>query len=320
MKALVTGAAGFIGSHLTEALVRKGFEVTCIARKTSNLRWIEHLDLEYIFCDLADIESSAGKIGNFDYIFHLAGVTKALSEKDYFVANAEHTRKLMQVAARGNPELKRFIYLSSLAAVGPSEDGRPVGEDSPAAPVSFYGKSKLGGEKAVREFRDRVPVTIIRPPAVYGPRDPDMFVMFKMIKKGIFPHWGKCYYSLLYVEDLIRGIIVSAERREAEDKTFFLADEAVYTNEDIAREISAAFGTKALTLRLPRSLLPFLAFFGQKMDKKGIINTDRIRDIQYSHWTCDGGRAKKELGFKSIITLREGIKWTADWYKIHRWL
>jgi nucleoside-diphosphate-sugar epimerase len=320
MKALVTGAAGFIGSHLAEALVKKGYEVTCVARKTSDLRWIEHLDLEYIICDLADIESCAGKIKDFDYIFHLAGVTKALSEKDYFLANAEYTRKLVQVAARDNLKLTRFIYLSSLAAIGPSSDCLPVREDSEPAPVSVYGRSKLEGEKAVREFKDRIPVTIIRPPAVYGPRDSDFFVMFKMIKKGIFPYWGKCYYSLLYVEDLIQGILLSAEKEEAEGRTFFLTDETVYTNEDIAGEICSALGARALKIRLPRSVLPFLAFFGQKMNKKGIINTDRIRDFRYSHWTCDGGKARNELGFKSKITLREGIKWTADWYKIHRWI
>lgn len=94
----------------------------------------------------------------------------------------------------------------------------------------------------------------------------------------------------------------------------------VYTNEDIAGEICSAIGSKALKVRLPQSFLPFLAFFGQKMDKKGIINADRIRDFRYSHWTCDGGKARNELGFKSKITLREGIKWTADWYKIHRWI
>jgi nucleoside-diphosphate-sugar epimerase len=320
MKALVTGAAGFIGSHLAEALIERGYEVTCITRRTSRLRWIEHLDVEYILCDLADIESCSAKLRDFDYIFHLAGVTKALSERDYFLANAVNTRRLVQAAARENPTLKRFVYMSSLAAIGPSNGRGPVSEESVPAPVSIYGRSKLEGERAVGEFRDRIPVTIIRPPAVYGPRDADFFVMFKMIKKGFFPYWGKCYYSLLYVEDLIRGIILSAEKEEAEGGTFFLADQTVYTNEEIAEEICAALGSRTLKIHLPRPLLPLLAFFGQKMDKKGIINADRIHDFRYSHWTCDGGKARDALGYKSKITLREGIKWTADWYKIHRWL
>jgi nucleoside-diphosphate-sugar epimerase len=144
--------------------------------------------------------------------------------------------------------------------------------------------------------------------------------MFKMIKKGVFPFWGKCLYSLLYVEDLVQGIILAAESKEAEGETFFLSDDMVYTNEDIAALISSAIGVKAAKIRLPRPLLPFLAFLGQKIDKKGIINTDRIKDLRYSNWTCDASKAKDELGFRSRITLREGIKWTADWYKIHRWL
>ena len=320
MNALVTGAAGFIGSYLVETLKQRGYEVTCLTRRSSNLKWIEHLGLEYIVCDLSDVESRADEISGFDYIFHLAGVTKALRERDYFHANADCTEKLVRVAAGSGTALKRFVYLSSLAASGPSRDDGAVKEDSPPLPVSHYGRSKLEGEKAVLRYRSRCPVTIIRPPAVYGPRDTDFFVMFKMIKKGIFPFWGNCVYSLLYVEDLVEGLVIAAESKKAEGETFFLSDDMVYTNEAIAAEISSAIGVKAMKIRLPRSLLPFLAFLGQKIDKKGIINRDRINDFRYSNWTCDSSKAKDELGFRSRITLREGIKWTADWYKIHRWL
>ena len=320
MKALVTGAAGFIGSYLVETLKERGYEVTCLARRSSNLKWIEHLGLKYITCDLSDVESHADEIDGFDYIFHLAGVTKGSCERDYFHANAECTEKLVRVAAERGSGLKRFIYLSSLAAVGPGNGGGAIKEDSPPQPVSSYGRSKLEGEKAVLQYRERLPVTIIRPPAVYGPRDTDFFVMFKMIKKGFFPFWGSCTYSLLYVEDLVRGIILAAEKKEAAGEIFFLSDDMVYTNEDIAAEISEAIGVKAMKIRLPRSLLPFLAFVGQKIDKRGIINRDRINDFRYSNWTCDSSKARNELGFRSRIMLREGIKWTADWYRIHRWL
>jgi nucleoside-diphosphate-sugar epimerase len=320
MKALVTGAAGFIGSYLVETLKKRGYEVTCLTRRSSNLKWIEHLDLKYIFCDLSEVESSADEINGFDYVFHLAGVTKALCERDFFHVNADCTEKFLRVIAEKNPGLQRFLYLSSLAATGPSGSSETVREDSPPSPVSSYGKSKLQGEKAVLEYGSKFPVTIIRPPAVYGPRDTDFFVMFKMIKKGFFPFWGKCFYSLLYVEDLVQGIILAAESKEAEGETFFLSDNMVYTNEAIAAEISSAIGVKAMKIRLPQLLLPFLAFLGQKIDKRGIINRDRINDFRYPNWTCDSSKARDELGFRSRITLREGIKWTADWYRIHRWL
>lgn len=320
MKALVTGASGFIGSHLVEALTRKGYEVTCLARKSANLRWIEHLDIKYIYGDLSDPGSYADRIAGFDYIFHLAGLTKAVREKEFFTANTENTKKLLQVAAEQNHNVRRFIFLSSLAAIGPSSNGRPVREDSPPAPVSAYGKSKLDAESAVLDYSRRMPVTILRPPAVYGPRDRDFFLLFRAIKKGFFPYWGQCYYSLIYVEDLIRGIIVSAESQKAENKTYFLADNMLYTNDDIVREISLALNTRAVRLRLPLALMPVLAVIAQKIDKKGIINADRVRDFKFNNWTCDPGKAEEELGFSPGITLEEGIKWTADWYRTQRWL
>lgn len=320
MKALVTGATGFIGSYLAEALLKRGYEVTCIARSSSNLKWIEDLDLKYISCDLADIDSRAGQLKGFDYIFHLAGRTKAAAESEFFLANAVCTAKLAKIAAESTSGLKRFVYISSLAAAGPSIDGVPLTEDCEPAPVSFYGKSKLEGEKAVLRYRGDMPVTILRPSAVYGPRDADFLVMFRMIKRGISPYWGEGRYSMLYVEDLVRGIILSAEKRESEDKTFFLSDEMVYTNGEIVGAISAALQTKPLRIRLPLSVMPFFAFLGEKISKKSIINSDKIRELRFSDWTCDAGKARSELGFRSRTTLREGVKWTADWYKIHRWL
>jgi nucleoside-diphosphate-sugar epimerase len=320
MKALVTGAAGFIGSHLAEALIGKGYEVTCLARKTSNLKWIEHLDLKYLLCDLADIESCAEKIRGFDYVFHAAGLTKTACEEDFFAVNSECTRKLMRVVAANNPRLKRFVYVSTLAAAGPGRPGRPVDEVTPPSPVSSYGKSKLEGETVVLEYREKIPVTIVRPSAVYGPRDTDFFLLFSAVRKGFYPYWGRCYYSVIYVEDLVRGIIVSAEKKEGEGRTFFLADKTVYTNDEIIQEISAALGCKAVRVRLPLSLMPIVAYIGEKVNSKGIINRDKAREVRYANWTCDVSRAREELGFNAKITLREGIKWTADWYRIHRWL
>ena len=130
----------------------------------------------------------------------------------------------MKAVAERNPHVKRFVYVSSLAAAGPCKNGVAVTEDCSPCPVSDYGRSKLEGEKAVLQYRDLIPVTIVRPPAVYGPRDRDMLVLFKMIKKGVFFDLGTCYYSLLYVDDLVQGIILCAESKKAEGKIYFLSD------------------------------------------------------------------------------------------------
>jgi len=323
MKTLVTGATGFIGSHLVEELLKKGHSITCLVRKTSDRRWLEGRDISFVYGDCTKKESLTDAVSGFDYIFHLAGLTKARDEKDFFSVNAAGTENLIRAATEKNPDLKRFVYLSSLAATGPSRNNAPASEDIEPKPVSSYGKSKLEGEQAVLKYKNAVPVTIIRPPAVYGPRDRDMYTFFKMLKKGIFLCWGTCYYSLLYVDDLVRGAIASAESSAAEGQIYYLSDGKIYSNEEIAAVISSAIGTKALRLRIPKFIMPLFAGIGQKFSNKSninIINKDKIRELQHSCWTCDSSKAKNEFGFISKVGIKEGMRWTADWYKIHQWL
>jgi nucleoside-diphosphate-sugar epimerase len=320
MKALLTGATGFIGSHLCEELIKRGYEVTCLSRATSNLKWIENLNINVVKGDCTILESLLGIVSNFDYVFHIAGLTKARSSTDFYNINAKGTENLLKAMVERTPNLQRFIYLSSLAAVGPSKNGTPVHEDSIPSPVSDYGKSKLEGEKAVLKYKDIIPVTIIRPPAVYGPRDKDMLVIFKMIKKGFFFDLGKCYYSLLYVEDLVRGILLCTGNKQAEGKTYFLSDNKSYTGEELAMQISSALNVKAKPLKVPKFVMPFFAYMSERINKYGIINRDRIKDFRHSHWVCDAKLAREEIGFIPKVAIKEGVKWTADWYRIHRWL
>ncbi len=320
MNALVTGATGFIGSHLCEELLKRGYRVTCLSRTSSNLKWIENLEIRLINGDCTDKGSLTSAVESADFIFHLAGLTKSTREEDFFCVNEKGTKNLIEVVAAKNPRLKRFVFMSSLAAIGPGLDGFPVCEDSEPAPVSSYGKSKLAAEKVLMKYKDSIPITILRPPAVYGPRDKDWLVMFKMIKKGIFFDLGKCYYSMLYVDDLIQGIIVCAENEKAAGEVYFLSDSETYSGEEIAAEIASALNVRAVPLKVPKFVIPLIARIGEKIDKRGIINRDRIKDFSHSYWVCDPRKVINEIGFVPKVGLKEGIKWTADWYRIHRWL
>ncbi len=319
MKALVTGATGFIGSHLCEKLIKRGYSVTCLVRDTSKLKWIENLELTFVRGDCTDRVSLLNAVHDFDYVLHLAGLTKSCSDDAFFSTNSKGTENLIEAVAEKNPQLKRFVYISSLSAAGPSKNGTPLDEQACPSPVSNYGKSKLEGEKALLKYRDTIPITILRPAAVYGPRDRDFLVLFKMIKKGIFPDWGKSYYSFLYIDDLVQGIILCAESKEAEGKTYFLSENSSHSNDEVMEAISSALNAKARRLRIPKFVIPFCSFIGEKTNAE-IINKDKMKEFTHSNWTCNARKAKEEIGFLPRVMIKEGMKWTADWYRIHKWL
>lgn len=321
MKALVTGATGFIGSHLTEKLIEQGYAVTCLVRKTSNRRWIEGLDINIVFGDCEDEESLAGIPQDMDYVFHLAGLTKAKKDEDLYCANVKGTENLIRAVLTRTPALKKFVFMSSLAAAGPSMDGLSVNEDSEAHPVSNYGKSKLQAERIVTGQDKTLPATILRPPAVYGPRDRDFYVLFKMLKKGFYPDWGKCYYSMLYVDDLVNGIIAAAEAEDAAGKTYFLTDGRIYNSIELVSEIAKALDRRVLRIRIPKPVMTAITNISERLgDRVSIINRDKLRELKHTHWICDSSKAERELGFMPKVHIKEGMKWTADWYRINQWL
>lgn len=321
MRALVTGASGFIGSHLAEELLKRGFNLRCLVRNKSALRWLEGIEAELCGGDCSDLGSLREAVKDMDYVFHVAGVTKTNRKEDFYSVNTRGTENLARAVLEVNPSIKKFVFLSSLSAAGPAINNIALDEMMPTRPVSHYGRSKLLAEMALLELKDKFPIVILRPPAVYGPKDRDMFLFFKLLKKGFFPYWGESVYSILYVDDLVSGIIKAAESPEAAGKIFFLSEEKSYTNLEIAALISGIYGKKAVKLPVPRSIMPVLAGLGSISGWfPGIINRDKISELRHRNWTCDPGRAKRELGFTPKIKLKEGIKWTADWYRIHQWL
>ncbi len=320
MNALITGATGFIGSHLAGALIRKGFDVTCFVRNTSNLKYLEGLNVNLVRGDCTDKASLLNVVKGVDYVFHLAGLTKAHSDRDFFNANVKGTENIVNAVAEANPHIKRFVYLSSLAAVGPSCDSNSLREDCKQMPVSVYGETKLEGEKFVLKFKGQFPITIIRPPVVYGPRDKDVFIFFKLIKSRIIPYWGKSLYSFIYVEDLINGIILSAMSEYAKGEIFFMSDGNVYSTDDIIEAVSIAMQKRPIKINIPKFVMPLLGHVAKRIKGISIINADKIREMKYSCWTCDTTKAVEMLEFKPKVKIKEGAKWTADWYRIHRWL
>jgi nucleoside-diphosphate-sugar epimerase len=173
-------------------------------------------------------------------------------------------------------------------------------------------------------YKDKLPVTILRPSAVYGPRDREFLLFFRIIKKGFIPYWGDGKTSMLYVDDLINAIILAAEKQEAVGNTYFISDGYVYTNKSIIHEIGSTLNKNPRKIRVPRAILPIISFFSERISKimgnRTMINKDKIKELLHKEWICDITRAKNELGFKPQIPLKKGVQWTANWYRIHKWL
>ena len=325
-KALVTGGNGFVGSHLVEALLFKGYEVFCLVREKSDLRFLCGLNLEYRYGDLTDIDSLKKALKGIDFVFHVAGLTKAKNKEEYFKANALGTKNLISACFEVNPFIQRFIYVSSQAAAGPCKSFYLMDENDRCQPITDYGRSKLEGEKEVLSFKDKIPVTIIRPPAVYGPRDKDILFFFRMANKGLIPIFGfkESYLSLIYVKDLTRGITLAAESQKSSGQIYFMADEKIYSWSEALRTIQNSLGVKAFKLRIPKFILFTFASFSQMLARlKGesaLINLQKAQELTQRFWLCNISKAKNELSFFPEYDLEKGALETIKWYKENRWL
>lgn len=326
MKVFITGATGFVGSFLAESLVQAKHEVRCLVRKESNLRWIADLDVECFYGSLSDKESLIRGIKDCDVVYHVAGVTKARTEEEYLKNNFEGTKNLLDAALKYRKKISRFLYVGSQTAIGPSPTIIPIDETHPPNPLTFYGKSKLAGENYVRDHIPKIPITIVRPPAVYGPRDTDILEFFRTVKMGIIPQLGgkEKYLSLIHVKDLVRGILIAAESDKAIGETFFITSPEPYAWGEISRISLKVLQKKGIRLPIPLSLMKAIAVVSEgisSMTKKpALINNQKVIEMKPDFWTSSPDKAKRVLGFEAEINLENGIRETLIWYKEHKWL
>ena len=325
MRAFVTGGTGFVGSHLVEALLASSTykEVRCLVRK--NEKWLSGKTYTRINGNLFDLKTIADALENVDVIFHVAGLVRAQSSKEFKKANVEATEHLIRMAQKKN--ITNIIVLSSLAAVGPSDE-TPLTENDLCKPISRYGKSKMEMENSIKRIvKENDSIKIIRPPAVYGPRETDIFTMFKTMKMGIFPMVGNGNHpkiSMVYVLDLVEGILKSAFETNPGIHTFFMGGNSDrYSWNEIRIVSNSAFKKNTIPIKLKpiwvKKIATLVEGIASLFGKYPVLNKEKANEMSHE-WVCSSVKAKEILHYSPSTSLEKGITETIEWYKNHNWL
>jgi nucleoside-diphosphate-sugar epimerase len=335
----LTGGSGFLGSYAADLLVKEGYRVRCLVRKNSDRNFLRSVGVEFCEGDLDDRDALAQGLKNVSHVVHSAGLIKVKKMDEFFHVNHIGTKNLVETAAKINPALKRFVHISTIAAQGPcpanfvSTEGEkpentPLERDPrlPPAPVSKYGTSKLLAENEVLKHASLIPVAIIRPPVIYGPRDREFFTVFKIVSRfRIIPVLRKSQFvSMIHVMDVARAILFCLRVSHESGSIFPVDDGKVYSYRDIGRIIGNAEGKKIRTLKIPLSALYFSGFVSYFMSKLSgrsqAFTQDKAREMAEPYWICGHRLITEKLGWQPENDFEKGSKETLQWYREKGWL
>jgi nucleoside-diphosphate-sugar epimerase len=330
MRALVTGATGFVGSHLVEELQRQGASVTALVRspgKASALGW---RDVSLAPGDLEDSAALAKAAQNQDVVFHLAGLVAAANQEEFDRANSLGTANLIR-AVHQSAQRPRLIFVSSFAAGGPTVPGAPLTGTEPPKPVTQYGRSKLAAETMVRE--SGLPWTILRPPMVYGQRDREVLRVFRLARLGVAPQLGtgRQELSAIFGPDLATGLVAAAATERTVGRVYLPCHERRFTSEDFLRSVgyavAEATGRPGATLRIVtvpepvgRALLTVTGALAGLVGKSTILTADKANEFFAPAWTGDPSPLTRDTGWQAQHDLPSGLAITATWYRSAGWL
>jgi nucleoside-diphosphate-sugar epimerase len=326
MKILLTGASGFVGSQILDELLARRFGVAVLLRPTSSRRFLQHQIGSVQVCDgsISDPASLRRALEGVTHVIHCAGATRAARSEDYYLTNQVGTRNVLDAIQDQKGAIRRLIHISSLAVSGPAIAARPAAEDSPTRPISEYGKSKLAAEEEVR-LHCRAESVIVRPPAVYGPRDDGFFSLFQAVHRHLLPLPSDTQaLSLVYVKDLARAVAELVKCPEAAGQTYFVSSREVVTARQMAKEIARQVGHWTLPVPLPPvAFLPLCLanelicrIFGRAQ----LLNLQKYAELRAPGWVCDPAKLQRETGLECPTGLQQGVAETLNWYRQEGWL
>ncbi len=323
-KILVTGATGFVGSHLVEALINRGENVYCLVRPNSNLRWLRKLPINLVKGDCTAFSSLESLPSDIEFVFHLAGLIKAKKKTAFYQVNYQGTVNLIKICLIKRWPLKRFIFASTLAVHGSPSNSVIKSSDIPQ-PLTHYAKSKWLAEKVLLKVCNKLHVIIFRPTAVYGPRDKEFLGYYRLIKAGWAPILnpsGKL--SLCYVLDLIQALIKALKANVPSGSVFLISDGRAYTWLGVVKTVANLLGTNPHFIYFPKRLTSIMAMAAETVSKIGrqpiMFGRDKLKEILQDTWICDISNSMHGLGYQPNHSLKDGMAETISWYKAQGWL
>ncbi len=322
-RVLVTGANGFIGSHLCRSLLAHGFKVIAGVRRGANLENLENTDVSFAYGDVTKPETLEELISGADVVVHNAGLVKSKSVERMFEVNTGGTEALYDICAKSK-HVERFVFISSMAASGPS-NGKPRVEDDAPAPLTNYGWSKLNAEKALLKRTAELNLQIVRPPGVYGPGDREVLAFFQTVRRGIRPSIGNIgrRLNMVYVDDLTEGISRLLEHNLPSGAIYFLAESQSYTFSELMDHIGAAVDRRGIPLPVPGWAFKSIGAVSETVFKlvgaTPMLTLEKAREV-LSSWEVSVARARADFDFSPMISFPEGARITAAWYRDHGWL
>lgn len=332
VRALVTGASGFIGRHLVRTLIARRMSVVVLTRRPLDSAVDSAAPApDCMIGDIRDRDTLGRAMRDVDWVFHLAAATAPRTMAESREVNVEGTGAVATAAA-AQPRPPVLVFVSSLAAVGPSET--ILRESAACRPVSYYGRGKREAEELLDTFAERLQVTVVRPPCVFGRGDRNLLRLSQLVRRGwelhADPQWR---YSFLHVDDLMEGLIAAATSGQRlrpapnEDRVgvYFLADPQPLTFPELSAQIAACLGVSRLHhLRVPRAVAWLSAILGEGTHvvtrRKVYFNCDKLREAYSGSWVCDPTRAQMELGFAPACCLADRLAQTHQGFAADGWL
>ncbi len=328
-KILITGASGFVGSHLVEEALERNLNVYAGVRKTSSRQYLKGDRIHLLEMDFSNKKELTQKLKDhkFDFIVHNAGVVSVPKLKDYYRINYEFSKTFIEAIYASENSLDKFTYISSLASYGPANSENLsdfLKEEDNRNPINTYGKSKLKTEEYLAQQSD-FPYIIIRPGGVYGPREKEILTFFKLINRNIEGYIGSRdqHLAFIYVKDLARAI-VDATISQHTQKAYFISDGKHYTQWDLGKYAKRILNKKTFRFHVPVNLVRSIAWLLEQPAKitgnYPALNLEKVSILESMNWKCDITPLKNDLGFEPEYDLEKGLEDTLNWYKENKWL